>query len=368
MSMKEIFESVGVNSQEASELVTVFEAKVEEKVQVRLTEATSELNEQIATLREENSQLSESVNEENISQLAEKLDVFLEQTVADWANANSVELQEASVVAGASRLLQNIAEGAQAFNTAIPEGDSLERLAEANQTINTLRAKLNDSNTRLYESVRENEAMARRQIVESLVDDDMSIYAQEKFRNLCESAPFESADKFRALAEGMKYMTAKEGKGKGGYDQYKEGQYKMKEAMKMKDESEMMLKQGGIKEGKMKKERAMKMMEEADKMMEEGKKMMMNGMDKEKMMEEAEKMMDEGKKMMDEGKYMMGGKMMEDGKRVKEAVMMKTTDSGKPHLQSDQATGDIEGGTGKQSRTGKVQESMAHTGVDMDLF
>ncbi len=355
----------GLNPEVKEQMSQLFEAKVEESVQVRIAESTEQLKEaheaEMAELREEMSQLSESSSEDAIQKLAENLDVFLEQTVADWANNNAVALQEASLVRGAATFLQNITEGAKAFNTTVPETDVEQQLKESNQEIAQLKEQLNDRSTQLFESKKANIAFQRQHITESLIDSNMTDISKDKFRGLCENANFETPEQFTRLATGLKSLALNEATSDGDHevpnksaidpktrmssgkmmemsmDKTSKAAKMMEEAMSMKDET-------------MKKEK----MKEAKCMMDEAENMKKNS----KMMSEAEKMMDEGKKMMDEGNYGAGGKKMEKAKCMMDEAMGDGS-----------STGGFTGGMGKQKSDGKsVNESHNSGGVDMSLF
>lgn len=211
-----------------------YEYDTTEKVQETLKES---FEEEIATLRESLDEVtSYNINEAN-AQFAKKLDVFLETVTVNWANKNSVALQESALVDAAGNFFTHINEAAVAMNATLPEKDVEEEKQKLIQQNESYRARLNDTLQQvstLSESVVQ---MQRDQIVES-VSVGMSSFGKQSLIEKCSNVGFTNPEEFKNLVEGYKVIIEKDDDEDEPEDDdtiVKEGKYKgkMKEGEKL---------------------------------------------------------------------------------------------------------------------------------------
>lgn len=191
---------------------------------------------QLANLQESLDEVtSYNINEAN-AQFAKKLDVFLETVTVDWANRNSVALQESALVDAAGNFFTHMNEAAVAMNATLPEKDFEEEKQKLIQQNESYRARLNDTLQQvstLSESVVQ---MQREQIIES-VSVGMSSFGKQSLAEKCSTVNFTNPEEFKNLVEGYKIIIEKDDGESEDEDDIvvKEGKYKgkMKEGEKL---------------------------------------------------------------------------------------------------------------------------------------
>jgi hypothetical protein len=205
---EKIFEGVdGLNESLIAKMKPIFEAAVEEKVQSRIDEATSGLNEEIGDLREQLAEAAAYNSEAAAKVIAEKFDQFLSMTVIDWANKNSIGIQNEAINQLSQVFMASIVESAKKFNVTIPEGEE-SKLDLLESQLATTRSRLNDALSHSVSITEELTKMKKKAIVES-VSKGMTAVSAGRLMERCMKAAFEDETSFKELCEGYRVIVEK---------------------------------------------------------------------------------------------------------------------------------------------------------------
>lgn len=209
-TLKQLFEGVeGMDESLLGKLTPIFEAKVSDRVEER----TAQLNEaHEAEKLELQTQLDEAlaynINEAN-ADMAKKLDTFLENVVVQWANENSVPLQEGAVVDAASNFFESLNEAASNMNIKLPEKDEMLELESLKMKTESYRDRLNDTLGKVAELSESLEGFQRDKIV-SEVGEGMSMVGKQRLAEKCQALNFQDDGNFKSLVEAQKFIIEKE--------------------------------------------------------------------------------------------------------------------------------------------------------------
>lgn len=220
-TLQALFEGVeGVSESLLDQLTPLFEAKVHDGVQEQLGQINEQHQAEIAQLQESHqekvdelqTQLDEAVafniNESN-AQIAQKLDTFLEGVVVEWANENSVALQEGAIVDSAATFFASIQEAATSMNVQLPEQDMQDELGTLQAKNENYRDRLNDALQKVS-NLSESVVQLQRDNIVTQIGEGMTLVGRERLAEKCQTLTFENEDNFKSLVEAQKFIIEKE--------------------------------------------------------------------------------------------------------------------------------------------------------------
>ena len=170
-----------------SELSVVFEAAVNEKVNLLLEEKTK-------AIRNEYDSRFEVVVEEHNKTTQKQLNDYLKHCAQEFVSENKVAIQNTIVVEKAKMILDGIQAVFEQHGIKLPEGNT-EIVTEMNSKVNKLQGDYNkvvNKNIKLETALEE----AEKAVIFMKNTSDLSVIAKEKLMNLMNGLVVESVDEF----------------------------------------------------------------------------------------------------------------------------------------------------------------------------
>lgn len=209
--LEKLFEGVdGLNESLVKQLTPLFEAAVDERARTLLSEQQVVHDNEISELREQLAEAAASNINESALVLAEKLDNFLDMATADWANANSIPLQNNALAESAQLFLASIAGVAKEFNQVIPESE-VSVVEELKEKLELQTSRLNDAINEASSARAETISMKKSKIVESVCK-GLSAVSASRLAERAVDVRFENEKQFTNLLEAYKVVMGKTGK------------------------------------------------------------------------------------------------------------------------------------------------------------
>lgn len=215
-----------------SELSVVFEAAVNEKVNLLLEEKTK-------AIRNEYDSRFEVVVEEHNKTTRKQLNDYLKHCAQEFVAENKVAIQNTIVVEKAKAILDGIQAVFEQHGIKLPEGNT-QIVTEMNSKVNKLQGDYNkvvNKNIKLETALEE----AEKAVIFMKNTSDLSVIAKEKLINLMNGLVVESVDEFAKKLSILKENVVtekKKGKKKVAKEEDEDGEKKPEDEMKPEDEVE----------------------------------------------------------------------------------------------------------------------------------
>jgi hypothetical protein len=193
-AIKSLCEAQEMTEEFAAQAVEIFEAAVNDVIQQRLLSVSESID----------ALVSEAVAEE-VASLEEQVDAYLDYVVTEWAEENRLAIEQGARTEIAESFMENLKGLLESHYVDLPEGkaDLYEAAIEQGEII---LSKLEEAEEACVQLLKENEALEKSIVVESLVG-GMTALQADKIRTLAESISYNGdmesfKDKLSTLSEG----------------------------------------------------------------------------------------------------------------------------------------------------------------------
>lgn len=190
-SVSKMFDGEELSEDFKAKATTILEATIESRV--------SEIREQMEKEYEET--LVSNVQEAT-TDIVEKLDSYLDIIADRWIKENAMQVESAFKVEMAESFLGGLHDLYAKHNLQVESSD-LNKIAELEEAVETLKEKSNAAYEHLIEVKKENEELVKSKLI-SEVSEGLSLVEKEKLSGLTESFDFEDEETFKKKVSTLK--------------------------------------------------------------------------------------------------------------------------------------------------------------------
>lgn len=198
MPFDKLFEGTELSEEAKEQIVTVFEAKVSEKVD----EKTQTLQEELDSIRESQEEQVQEYLEYAKNEMAQKLDSFLNYAVNEWAVENKEAIESDTKVEIAEAFTAGIKKVLAENNIELSDEES-SITKKLQEEVSSLKSKLNESLDKQINTHKEYVEL-KKEVIVSDVCEDLADSQIEKIFKLSEEIDYKDEDSYTQKIKTLK--------------------------------------------------------------------------------------------------------------------------------------------------------------------